>query len=170
MKELSWQIFHNLFHFLLCLTHFLCVFVCLSEKRELGHCSRRRSATLCFFSIQWLARCPGNLFHDSLLEWHICHFQFTLRAFAYVCASVRVCWRVGVPAEQFPLMRKARRRYLGDVMKDLEGNIVGSFQRELIINVYSLKVFRSSAGRSMCQCVRTCVCMYVCVYVCKYKG
>lgn len=109
-------------------------------------------------------------FHDSLLEWHICHFQFTLRAFAYVCASVRVCWRVGVPAEQFPLMRKARRRYLGDVMKDLEGNIVGSFQRELIINVYSLKVFRSSAGRSMCQCVRTCVCMYVCVYVCKYKG
>lgn len=61
-------------------------------------------------------------FHDSLLEWHICHFQFTLRVFAYACVSVRVCWRVGVPGEQFPLMRKARRRYLGDVMKDLEGN------------------------------------------------
>lgn len=55
-------------------------------------------------------------------------------------------------------------------MKDLEGNIVGSFQKELIINVYSLKVSRSPAGRSMCVCVRTCVCMYVCVYVCKYKG
>lgn len=38
-------------------------------------------------------------FHDSLPEWHICHFQFTLCVFAYVCLSVRVCRRVGVPAE-----------------------------------------------------------------------
>jgi len=80
-------------------------------------------------------------FHDSLLAWHICRLQFTLRVFAYACVSVRVCWRVGAPAEQFPLMRKVRRRYLGDVMKGLEGNSTGSCQRELIINVYSLEVF-----------------------------
>lgn len=40
-----------------------------------------------------------------------------------VCVCERACvLAVGVPGEQFPLMTKARRRYLGDVMKDLEGN------------------------------------------------
>lgn len=45
--------------------------------------------------------------------------------FAFACVSVRVCWPVGVPTEQFPLMRKAERRYLGEAMKDLGGNSTG---------------------------------------------
>lgn len=43
------------------------------------------------FVVLWYL--PGALefyFHDSLLEWHICYFQFTLRVFAYVCVSMRV--------------------------------------------------------------------------------
>lgn len=47
-------------------------------------------------------------------------------------------------------------------MKGLEGNSVGNYQSELIINVYSLKVFRSPAVQGRC------VCAYLCVNVCKY--
>lgn len=57
---------------------------------------------------------------------------------------------------------------LGEIMKDLEGNSAHSCQRELIINVYSLKVFRSPAVQGMYVCTYLCACVRV--HVCKYKG
>jgi len=79
-----------------------------------------------------------SYFHDSLLEWRVCHVQFAWRVFAYARACV-------CAAEQFPLRRRA---------KDVAGSSAGSCQSNLIINVFGLKVFSSPAVQGVCMYAR----------------
>lgn len=102
----------------------VCVFVLLNKEN--WDTTANVKAQLFVFSVyNYLLRALEIYFHDSLLEWPICHFSLLCVCLQFASVSVRVCWLVGVPTEQFPLMRKVRRRYLGEVMKDLEGNSVG---------------------------------------------
>lgn len=165
MNELITQVFHRFFYFLLWLIHFFCVFV-LARKESQDIVANIKLQPFVFLAYKDLLGALEIYFHDSLLEWHICHFQFTLRVFAYAFVSVRVCRQGGVPAGQFPLTGKVRRRYLGDVMKDLQGNSRGSCQSRLIVNVYSLKVFRSPAVQGICVCTYACVYIRVRVFMC----
>lgn len=96
---------------------FFYVLVLFRKQRELGQGSRRKSTTFCCFII--LAQCPGTLFPWQP-SW-MAYLLFSVYS-ACVCVCVYECACVGVPAEQFPLMKKARRRFLGDVMKYWEGN------------------------------------------------
>lgn len=83
---------------------------------------------------------------------------------ACVCVCVCECACVGVPAEQFPLMRKARRRFLGDAMKYLEGS---SARTNKLLMFTAQKFLEAGLIRvGICTCM--CVCVYMCV--CKYKG
>lgn len=156
MGELHWEIFHKLFNLLWLILFPRVCWVFFSKQRQLGQGSRRKSTTFCCFII--LAWCPGILF-----PWQPFWTAYLLFSFysACVCVCVCECACVGVPAEQFPLMRKARRRFLGDVMKYLEGNSA----RTNKLLMFTARKFLEAGLIRVGTCTYMCVCVriYVCV-------